>query len=45
MPKLRESATNISLTDEEKDLIKLNWYRKIVKRSDIVEREFMRTIQ
>jgi tRNA (guanosine-2'-O-)-methyltransferase len=45
LPRLRKSLTDISLTEEEKDQIRLNWYRKIVKRSDIVEREFLRTIQ
>jgi len=41
--KLRYSATPIGLTAEEKDVIKLAWYRKMVKRSDVVEREFLRT--
>ena len=36
---------NFGLTDEEKESIKLNWYRKVVRRSDIIEREFLRTIQ
>lgn len=45
LPRLRNSQRDIRLTDEEKDIIKLNWYRKVVKRSDIVEREFLRTIQ
>jgi tRNA (guanosine-2'-O-)-methyltransferase len=43
--KLRQSQTPIRLTEEEKRIIKLSWYRKIVKRSDILEREFLRTIQ
>ncbi len=33
------------LTDAEKDLLRLTWYRKIVRRSDVVEREFLRTIE
>ena len=45
MSKLRLSDIRFNLFEEEKNSIKLNWYRKIVKRSDIVEREFMRTIQ
>jgi tRNA (guanosine-2'-O-)-methyltransferase len=45
LPKLRASGANIGLPDDEKAAIKLNWYRKIVKRSEIVEREFLRTIQ
>jgi tRNA (guanosine-2'-O-)-methyltransferase len=43
--KLRRSQKNISLTDDEKKDIGLAWYRKIVKRSEVVEREFLRTIQ
>jgi tRNA (guanosine-2'-O-)-methyltransferase len=45
LSKLRHSEMDIFLTDEEKRIIKLEWYRKIVKRSDILEKEFMRTIQ
>jgi len=46
LPKLRQTAnSNIYLTDAEQQSIKLSWYRKIVKRSDILEREFLRTIQ
>lgn len=43
--KLRQSQASISLSEEEKRIIKLSWYRKIVRRSDILEREFLRTIQ
>ena len=42
---LRTSGFDIGLTDAEKQHIRLNWYRKIVKRSEIVEREFLRTIE
>jgi tRNA (guanosine-2'-O-)-methyltransferase len=45
LPGLRASLNDIGLTEDEKDFIRLNWFRKMVKRSDIVEREFMRTIQ
>jgi tRNA (guanosine-2'-O-)-methyltransferase len=45
MGKLRQSEINRKLTENEKQVIKLSWYRKIVKRSDILEREFLRTIQ
>jgi tRNA (guanosine-2'-O-)-methyltransferase len=44
MQKLRQSEHDIFLSDEEKQHLKLQWYRKIVKRSDILEREFLRTI-
>lgn len=45
LPKLRTSAIDIGLSEEEKQFIKLHWYKKIVKRSDVVEREFLRTFQ
>ncbi len=44
MRRLRDSNHNIFLSEEEKQNLKLIWYKKIVKRSDIVEREFLRTI-
>ncbi len=43
--RLRASGSKFGLSDEEKEDIKLVWYRKIVKRSDIIEREFLRTIE
>jgi tRNA (guanosine-2'-O-)-methyltransferase len=43
--KLRNSHTFIGLTEEEKAQIRLGWYRKIVRRSDLMEREFLRTIE
>lgn len=43
LSKLRRSELNIGLTGEEQSRIKLTWYRKIVKRSDVLEREFLRT--
>lgn len=43
--KLRHSEIECGLSEEEKQVIMLAWYRKIVKRSDILVREFMRSIQ
>lgn len=43
--KLRQSHLPMGLSEEEKRIIRLAWYRKIVRRSDIVEREFLRTIE
>lgn len=43
--KLRRSEHFIGLTEEEKAVIRLAWYRKIVRRSDLLEREFLRTIE
>lgn len=45
MNKLRSSAVSIEMSEEEKAVIKLIWYKKIVKRSGIIEREFLRTIE
>ncbi len=45
MAKLRNTGTPIGLTEAEKDTIRLAWYRKIVRRSELVEREFLRTIE
>lgn len=45
LSELRRSQANMGLSPEEKEMIKLTWYRKIVKRSDILEREFLRTIE
>ena len=42
--KLRLTDIDTSLTQSEKDKIRLNWYRKIVRKSDLIEREFLRTI-
>jgi len=43
--KLRHYGINTSLAQSEKDRIRLNWYRKIVRKSALIEREFLRTIQ
>jgi tRNA (guanosine-2'-O-)-methyltransferase len=43
--KLRSYDMPIGLTTSEKDNLRLAWYRKIVRRSDLLEREFLRTIQ
>jgi tRNA (guanosine-2'-O-)-methyltransferase len=43
--RLRSDNVVSGLTDSEKDFIRLNWYRKIVRKSELIEREFLRTIQ
>ena len=43
--KLRSENIDAGLTKLERDLIRLKWYRKIVRKSDLIEREFLRTIQ
>lgn len=45
LAKVRNTQTFIGLTEEEKAQIRLAWYRKIVRRSDVLEREFLRTIE
>ena len=43
--KLHRNGSFAGLSDEEKDVLKLKWYRKIVRKSDLIEREFLRTIE
>lgn len=45
LTKLRTGASDFGLTKNEKDAIRLQWFRKIVRRSDIIEKEFMRTFK
>jgi len=45
LAKLRHTNIPIGLTEDEKAMLKLAWYRKIVRRSEVVEREFLRTIE
>ncbi len=43
--KLRQSiGISWQLGDEEKDAIRLKWLRNVVRRSDVLEREFMKSI-
>ena len=43
--KLHMMPERMQLTAEEQETLQLEWYRKIVRRSDLIEREFLRTIQ
>lgn len=45
LAKLRQNHAAISLSEEERQVLRLVWYRKIVRRADILEREFLRTIE
>ena len=45
IPKIRQSDAPWQLTTAEKEFIRLQWYRKIVKRSEIIEKEFLRSIE
>ncbi len=42
---MRASGIDAGLSPSERDTIRLNWYRKIVRRSTVIEREFLRTIE
>lgn len=44
IPRLKQSSVAWQLSETEKDLIRLAWYRKMVKRCEIVEREFLKTL-
>lgn len=44
MNRIRRSGEKYGLTDEECDELRLSWYRKIIRRSEIIEREYLRTI-
>lgn len=44
LPRLRQSDVAWQLTDAEKDAIRLQWYRSMVRRVEIIEREFLRTL-
>ncbi len=44
LTKVRESNTSWQLSIEEKELLRLQWYRKVVRRSDLIEQEFLRSI-
>jgi tRNA (guanosine-2'-O-)-methyltransferase len=41
---LRERNIQWQLTEEEKDTLRLQWYRKVVRRSELIEREFLLSV-
>jgi tRNA (guanosine-2'-O-)-methyltransferase len=43
--KLHNSPESLYLSESDKEDLKLAWYRKIVRGSEIIEREFLRTIE
>jgi tRNA (guanosine-2'-O-)-methyltransferase len=45
LTKVRQSDFPWQLKESEKNELRLKWYRKIVRRSDLIEREFLRTIE
>lgn len=42
--KLRKSSISWKLTNKEKTEIKLNWVKNVVKRSDLLEQEFLKNL-
>jgi tRNA (guanosine-2'-O-)-methyltransferase len=44
LPRLRQSSVIWQLSEAEKDFIRLQWYRKMVRRVEIIEREFLKTL-
>lgn len=45
VPLLHKAGSACFLSEDEKEAIKLSWYRRIVRRSDLIEKEFLRTIE
>jgi tRNA (guanosine-2'-O-)-methyltransferase len=43
--KLHSGKENHFIPEEDKEVLRLEWYRKIVRGSEIIEREFLRTIE
>lgn len=42
--KLRQSDVNWNLTDKEKEQITLEWYKGVIKHSDVLERDYFKTL-
>jgi tRNA (guanosine-2'-O-)-methyltransferase len=45
LTKMRNSSASWQLSVEEKETLRLQWYRKVVRRSDLIEKEFLRSIE
>jgi len=45
LTRLRQSDLPWRLSDEEKETLRLQWYRKAVRNAEVIEREFLKTIQ
>lgn len=45
LSRLRNTTLRWQLTEEEKELLRLQWYKGVVRRSELLEREFLRTIE
>jgi tRNA (guanosine-2'-O-)-methyltransferase len=45
LTKLRRSNQRWALSGQEKSDLRLQWYKKVVRRSELLEREFLRSIE
>ena len=45
LSRLRKSSLPWALKEEEKEVLRLLWYKKVVRRSELLEREFLRSIE
>ena len=45
LSKLHSQGCFVGLSDDEMNDLKLKWYRKIVRKSNLIEREFLRAIE
>ncbi len=45
LTRLRQSDLPWMLSDDEKEALRLQWYRKTVRNAEVIEREFLKTIQ
>ncbi|WHZ08696.1 MAG: tRNA (guanosine(18)-2'-O)-methyltransferase [Cytophagales bacterium] len=45
LTKVKDSNTAWNLSSDEKEALRLEWYRKSVRRSDLIEQEFLRMNQ
>ena len=45
LSRLRRSAYRWQLTEAEKETLRLQWYRKVVRNAEVIEREFLRSIE
>jgi tRNA (guanosine-2'-O-)-methyltransferase len=43
--RIRSTDVDVGLSTDEMETLRLAWYRKIVRNSGLIEREFMRTIE
>lgn len=44
LARLRKSGDTWPLSEAEKDELRLHWYKKAVRKADLIEREFLRSI-